>query len=67
MKVYELIQKLVECEPDDEVRVNFVLDRTLDCPECENYFDEELSDDRVNIDNTDYNGRLGEFYINIKD
>ena len=47
--------------------VNFILDRTLDCPKCENCFDEELSDSRVNIDNTDYNGRLGEFYINIKD
>ena len=66
MKVYELMQKLCQCNADDEVNIKFTLNWTLDCPHCENDFDKTLSD-TVNIDSTDYKWNLGEFNIIVKD
>ena len=65
MKVYELIQALCQCEPDCDVKVNFNASMTFDCPHCEKSFDDNIAG-ITSIDDTDYRGRVKEFYIEIR-
>ena len=66
VKVYELIQKLSQCDADYEVKVDFVLNRTLDCDICDSSFDVAFLDS-ARIDDTDFNGNVKEFVIKVLD